>query len=549
MLGPTGHVDNFARDGLPPARQWPELPSGGYSYPEFVNVGFELTDAMVAKGFGDNTALIGSERNWTYSELADWTNQLANILVDDMGIRPGNRILIRSGNNPAMIACWLAATKAGAVPVNSMPMLREAELSTIVDKAEIAYALCDMKLIEELSSCAQGGRFLKRIMCFDGASNVESELDRLARAKPKHFNCCKTSGTDVALILFTSGTTGIPKATMHFHRDLLIFSDGFPKQTLDIQPSDVIIGSMPLAFSMGLGFLALCPLRFGAAAVILENASPLNLTKLIENYKVTVCISSPTAYQIMVSNKKDWPDLSSLRVAISGGEPLPGPTYDHWLDKTGIALLNCFGTTEMMHVFISNSMEDRKRDSLGRAQHGYDVKIIADDMTELPRGEAGHLVVQGPTGCRYLHDDRQGQCVRDGWNLTGDTCTMDDAGFVQFVSRTDDMIVSAGYNIAGPEVENALLSHEAVDECAVIGVPDRKRNMLVEAHIVLNPEYEGSDSLRLLLQKHAKATIAPYKYPRSIKFVDALPKSIVGKLHRSVLRAKVLAEFDTAMAD
>lgn len=537
MLGPTAHSDTFTRDNLPPAAQWPEFLLGEFDYPEQLNVGVELTDAMVARGFGDHTALIGNGRRRTYKELADWTNRLAHVLVDDLGVQPGNRVLIRSANNPAMVACWLAATKVGAVVVNTMPMLRAGELGQIVDKGEISHALCDTRLMDELVTCAKTSAYLTSVVGFDGTSNHDAELDRLALEKPVRYQAVETGRDDVALLGFTSGTTGAPKATMHFHRDLLIIADGYAREVLDVQPEDVFVGSPPLAFTFGLGGLAIFPLRFGAAATLLENASPPNLIEIIEKYRATVCFTAPTAYRVMLQAMEEGADLSSLRAAVSAGETLPSPVYDDWMAKTGKPMLDGIGATEMLHIFITNRFSDHRPACTGKPVRGYQLRILDAEGREAPRGQVGRLAVKGPTGCRYLADARQADYVQDGWNVTGDSFMMDEAGYLHFAARNDDMIVSAGYNIAGPEVEAALLSHEAVAECAVIAAPSEARGSIVEAHVVLASGHVPSPALVTLLQDHVKASIAPFKYPRSVVFTEGLPKTETGKIQRFRLKS------------
>ncbi|MBF9051414.1 AMP-binding protein [Roseobacter sp. HKCCD9010] len=537
MLRPSAHTDTFTRDNLPPAETWPDLLLDGFDYPDRLNAAVELTDAMVGKGFGDHTALIGNGRRRTYKELTDWTNRLAHALVDDLGIKPGNRVLIRSANNPAMVACWLAATKAGAVVINSMPMLRAGELTKYVDLAEITFALCDTRLMDEMTACAKDSAFLKTVVGFDGTSNHDAELDRLALEKPVQFEAVATAQDDVALLGFTSGSTGTPKATMHFHRDLLIIADGYAREVLGVTETDVFIGSPPLAFTFGLGGLAIFPLRFGAAATLLENASPPNMVEIIQKYRATVCFTAPTAYRAMMKAMEEGADLSSLRAAVSAGETLPGPVYDEWMEKTGKPMLDGIGATEMLHIFITNRFNDHRAACTGKPVAGYEAKVIGPDGAEVPPGETGRLAVRGPTGCRYLGGAKQTVYVQDGWNISGDAFTMDADGYFHFAARNDDMILSAGYNIAGPEVEAALLSHEAVAECAVIGVPDAERGAIVEAHVVLSPCAQPGAPLVRDLQDHVKATIAPFKYPRSIVFTEALPKTETGKIQRFRLRS------------
>ena len=536
MLRPSAHTDSFARDNLPPEDTWPDFLLDGFDYPDRLNAAVELTDAMVAKGFGDRTALIGNGRQRTYKELTDWTNRLAHAMVEDLGIKPGNRVMIRSANNPAMVACWLAATKAGAVVVNTMPLLRAGELTKYCEKAEITHALCDTRLMDEIVQCAKTSPSLRTVVGFDGTENHDAELDRLALQKPVTFEAVDTAQDDVALIGFTSGSTGNPKATMHFHRDLLIIADGYAREVLDVQPEDVFVGSPPLAFTFGLGGLAVFPLRFGAAAALLENASPPNLIEIIQTDRATVCFTAPTAYRVMLQAMEDGADLSSLRAAVSAGETLPAPIYEEWQKKTGKPMLDGIGATEMLHIFISNRFEDHRPACTGKPVSGYEAKILAEDGSDAPPGTIGRLAVRGPTGCRYLHGERQTEYVQDGWNLTGDAFTQDEDGYFHFAARDDDIIVSSGYNIAGPEVEAALLGHEAVSECAVIGLADEERGMIVQAHVVLNDGHEACDAMVTLLQDHVKSTIAPFKYPRSIVFTKTLPKTESGKIQRFRLR-------------
>ncbi|QOL82515.1 AMP-binding protein [Pseudooceanicola spongiae] len=536
MLGSTAHRDSFCRDNLPPVAEWPEL-LDGFDYPEQLNAAVELTDRMVERGFGDNIALVGNGRQRTYKELTDWTNRLAHALVEDYGVQPGNRVLLRSANNPAMVACWLAVTKIGAVAVNTMPMLRAKELHQIVDKAEIAVALCDSRMLEELEICASTSAHLKTVIAFDGTANHEADLDRAALNKPVKYSAVATGQTDVALLGFTSGTTGSPKATMHFHRDLLIIADAYAAEILGVTPEDVFCGSPPLAFTFGLGGLAIFPLRFGATAVLLENASPPNLIEIIEKHRATICFTAPTAYRAMLRAMDEGADLSSLRCAVSAGETLPAPVFDEWVARTGKPMLDGIGGTEMLHIYLSNRLGDARAASTGTPLKGYEAKIVDDEMNEVPRGTPGHLAVRGPLGCRYLADERQAKYVRNGWNLPGDTFVQDAEGYFHFAARSDDMIVSSGYNIAGPEVESALLAHAAVAECAVIGAPDEARGTIVEAHIVLSEGFSASDALVKELQDFVKATIAPFKYPRRVHFVASLPKTESGKIQRFRLKS------------
>lgn len=535
-LLPSAHVDTFSRDNLPPFDQWPDFLLEGFDYPDQLNAAVELTDKMVEQGFGDHVALIGNGRRRTYKELSDWTNRLAHALTEDYGVSPGHRVLIRSANNPAMVACWLAATKAGAVVVNTMPMLRAGELSKIVDKAHVSLALCDTRMMDEIVACAKGSPHLKKVIGFDGTANHDAELDRAGLDKPVTFDAIQTSQDDVALLGFTSGTTGEPKATMHFHRDLMIIADGYAREVLGVTPDDIFVGSPPLAFTFGLGGLAVFPLRFGATATLLETASPPNMIEIIETYKATVCFTAPTAYRAMIRAMDEGADLSSLRVAVSAGETLPGPVFEEWKAKTGKEMLDGIGSTELLHIFISNRFGSAAPAQTGTPVSGYQAIVVDEQMAEVPRGTIGKLAVKGPTGCRYLKDDRQANYVRDGWNLTGDSFIQDKASIFHFAARSDDMIISSGYNIAGPEVEAALLSHGDVVECAVIGVADEDRGQIVQAHVVLVENISADKDCIKRLQDHVKQAIAPYKYPRSVLFTDALPKTQTGKIQRFRLR-------------
>src|ERR1700753_2063627 len=403
-FGPSGHVDDFARRNLPPFEQWPDLLLGRpeFQYPEYLHAAVELTDRIVEKGHGDRVALIGNGRQRTYKELTDWSNRLAHALVENYGVKPGNRVLIRSGNNPALVAAWLAATKAGAVVVNTMPLLRAVELSKIVDKAEIALALTDSRIADELVACGKTSRFLKQVVNFDGTSNHDAELDRVALNKPVRFDAVKTGRDDVALLGFTSGTTGEPKATMHFHRDILAVADGYAREVLKVTPDDVFVGSPPLAFTFRLGGLAGFPVLVGATATLLENASPPEMVRIIETYKATICFTSPTAYRAMMAAMDKGADLTSLRLAVSAGETLPAPVFEAWTSRTGKTLLDGIGSTEMLHIFITNRENHAAAGKTGRPVAGYEARIVDDEMNEVLPGTVGKLAVRGPTGRRSL---------------------------------------------------------------------------------------------------------------------------------------------------
>ena len=513
-----------------------------FRYPEYLNAAVELTDRIVEKGIGDSIALIGNGRQRTYKELADWSNRLAHALVENYGVKPGNRVLIRSGNNPALVAAWLAATKAGAVVVNTMPMLRAGELTKIVDKAEIALALTDSRIADELVACAKTSRFLKQVVNFDGTSNHDAELDRVALNKPVRFDAVKTGRDDVALLGFTSGTTGEPKATMHFHRDLMIVADGYAKEVLNVTPDDVFVGSPPLAFTFGLGGLAMFPLRFGATATLLENAAPAEMVKIIETYKATICFTSPTAYRAMMAAMDKGADLSSLRLAVSAGETLPAPVFESWTRKTGKTILDGIGSTELLHIFITNRVGDAVAGTTGRPVSGYEAKIVDDDMKELPPGtrrqacgaRADRLPLSRRCAAvelcaRRLESDRRYLRPRRERPLV----------FRGPIRRHDRLVRLQHRRPRGRG--GVAVSHPAVAECGVVGAPDEARGMIVKAYVVLAPGIAGDAALATALQDHVKREIAPYKYPRAIEFVAQLPKTETGKLQRFALRQMALA--------
>ncbi|MFC0199278.1 benzoate-CoA ligase family protein [Paracoccus rhizosphaerae] len=536
MLGPSLHIDSFCRDRLPPEDCQPAYLLDGFDYPERLNAAVELTDRMVERGFGDRIALTGQGRSRTYAELSDWTSRIARALVEDYGVVPGSRILIRAANTPALVACWLGATKAGAVVVNTMPLLRKKELLQHTEKAQVALALCDMRMLDEMEACLADSAHLKRIVAFDGTKGLEGELDRAAAAKPEGPFWVETGRDDVALLGFTSGSTGVPKATMHFHRDLLIVADAYAREVLDVRPEDVFVGSPPLAFTFGLGGLAIFPLRFGASSVLLEKAAPADLIGIIQAHRATICFTAPTAYRAMLAAMKEGADLSSLRCAVSAGETLPAPVFEAWVACTGKPILDGIGATEMLHIFLSNRLDDARPGVTGKPVTGYQAKVVDRSQAEVPRGTPGLLAVRGPVGCRYMDDARQADYVRGGWNLTGDTFIQDEDGYFRFAARADDMIVSSGYNIAGPEVEAALLAHPDVAECGVIGAPDGARGIIVQAHVVLRPGIAPCEIKAQELQEFVKRSIAPYKYPRSVIFTEALPKTESGKIQRYRLK-------------
>ncbi|WP_343606669.1 benzoate-CoA ligase family protein [Roseateles sp.] len=539
----SAHQDTFARDNLPPLDQWPELVFDlpALRFPERMNCAHELLDRWVEQGQGHRACVIGGdgrggELRWTYAELQAQANRIANVLVNEMGVVPGNRVLLRGANTPQMAACWFAVMKAGAIAVATMPLLRAKELGQVIEKARISHALCDAALAAELETARAQCPVLARVCLF--RSEAADGLEALAERQSERFDNVDTASDDCALIAFTSGTTGQPKGTMHFHRDVIAICRCWPVHCLRANADDVFIGSPPLAFTFGLGGLVLFPLSVGASTVLLEKASPDVLLPAIAKHRATVCFTAPTSYRAMAAQAASH-DLSSLRKCVSAGEALPAATRQLWKDATGIELIDGIGATELLHIFISHTEETARPGATGRPVPGYRARVVDDAGRDVPAGTVGKLAVQGPTGCRYLADDRQAQYVRHGWNLTGDAYLIDADGYFVYQARTDDMIISGGYNIAGPEVESALLAHPAVAECAVVGVPDEERGQLVKAFVVLKPGAAGADDEAALvkaMQDFVKATIAPYKYPRAIEFRASLPRTETGKLQRFRLR-------------
>ncbi|HEY7408017.1 MAG TPA: benzoate-CoA ligase family protein [Gemmatimonadaceae bacterium] len=530
----TAHVDQFARRMLPPRELWPELSAGEMRYPDRLNCAAELLDAMVVQGGGDRVALRFPGGSWTYRELLEHSNRIAHVLTRDLGLVPGNRVLLRGPNNPMMAACWFAVLKAGGIVVCTMPLLRARELAYLIEKAQIGLALCDTRVVRELEQAAASAPLLRRIVEF--GTDAAGSLDALTRSRPGSFTNVATAADDVALIAFTSGTTGQAKGTMHFHRDVLAICDLFPRHVLRPSRDDIFCGSPPLAFTFGLGGLLLFPLRVGASTVLLEQATPPQLLQGIQDFRASVCFTAPTAYRAMAATASGF-DLSSLKKCVSAGEHLPAATFEKWRAATGLGIIDGIGSTEMLHIFISAAGDDIRAGSTGRAVPGYRARVIDGDGIEVPPGTIGHLAVQGPTGCRYLDDaERQRAYVQNGWNLPGDSYRMDEEGYFWYQARTDDLIVSSGYKISGPEVENALLDHPSVSECGVVGVPDEERGCIVKAFVVLRPGIGATEDMTKELQDFVKSQIAPYKYPRSIEFVSALPRTETGKLQRFRLR-------------
>ena len=537
-MAQSGHVDTFTRDNLPPHEQWPDFKFRLYElqYPERLNCVTHWVDRWVEAGQGDRPCLLSPAESLTYAELNECVNRIANVLTRDLGMVPGNRVLLRAANNPMMVASYFAVIKAGGVVVATMPLLRAKELSYPLAKAKIALALCDARLADEMDKAKAQSDELKRVVYW--GSGASDALETLMN-KPGYdkFTACDTASDDVCLIAFTSGTTGEPKGTMHFHRDMLAICDTYAKYVLRAEPTDRFTGSPPLAFTFGLGGLVLFPLRIGASTVLLEKAGPDELLAAIVKYRITIPFTAPTAYRAMLGKLKNY-DISSLRKCVSAGETLPKATFDAWHAATGIKILDGIGATEMLHIFIGSPEHEVRAGSTGRPVPGYEARILDHDGKKAPPGTVGRLAVRGPTGCRYLADDRQTKYVQNGWNVTGDTYMMDADGYFWYQARSDDMIISAGYNIAGPEVEAALLTHAAVAECGVVGCPDEERGQIVKAYVVLHAGQTGDAAMTKTLQDHVKATVAPYKYPRAIEFVAELPKTQTGKLQRFELRRR-----------
>ena len=526
------YEDNFAHLSLPSSELQPEykflnLPQ--FNRPEMLNCVEKLLDNHIAEGCGNNICIRTFEETWTYQDLYEKANQIAHVLVDDLGFQSGNRVLIRSANNPMMVACWFAVLKAGGIVVATMPLLRSKELKTIIDCAEISHAFCDSDLAEEMNLVQSD--FLKKVSFYRNA-----DLEKLMESKPKTFHNYHSKADSVALIGFTSGTTGLPKMTAHYHKDILNICEAFPQYALQPTSADVFIGSPPLGFTFGLGGLVLFPMYFGASTFLIEKPSPDLLLKAIQDYKITVCFTAPTAWRIITTKVNDF-DVSSLRKCVSAGETLPLKVWQDWYDTTGLKIIDGIGATEMLHIFISSNEENMKPGATGLAITGYEAKIIDAKGNEVPKNEPGRLAVRGITGCKYLNrEDKQKEYVENGWNITGDIFRQDEEGYFYFVARGDDMIISSGYNIAAIEVESVLLTHEAILECAVVGLPDEERGMLVCAHVVLKDNVKAAEELKTQIQNWFKITAAPYKYPRMINFVEALPKTETGKIQRFKLK-------------
>ena len=534
----SAHIDTFARDNLPSRTLWPEfvfdLPE--LQFPAQLNCAATLLDRQVAAGHGDRRCIRAPGLTWTYAELLAQSNRIAHVLVDEMGLVPGNRVLLRAANNPMLAACWFAVVKAGGIAVATMPLLRAKELTDIIGKAQVSHALCDVRLGGELRAAIATSATLANVRYF--GSGADDSLEALAKSTSPEFANVDTAADDTCIIAFTSGTTGQPKGTMHFHRDVVAICECWPRHTLRATADDVFIGSPPLAFTFGLGGLLLFPLYVAASTVLLEKTAPDVLLPAIAEFGATVCFTAPTSYRAMAAQAANH-DLSSLRKCVSAGEALPAATRSLWKQTTGIELIDGIGTTELLHIFISADEAQSRGGATGKAVPGYVACVIDENGAPVPAGKVGRLAVKGPTGCRYLADERQRQYVSNGWNVTGDAYLVDDDGYFVYQARTDDMIISAGYNIAGPEVESALLSHPAVAECGVVGLADDERGQIVAAFVVVREGFAPGETLARELQDFVKQSIAPYKYPRRVVFRTSLPRTETGKLQRFRLRQEI----------
>ncbi|WP_284653096.1 AMP-binding protein [Flavobacterium terrisoli] len=524
--------DNFAHHHLPSPDLQPDyvfLDLPQFNRPEMLNCVEALLDNHIKQGDGNNICIRTFETTWTYNDLFEKANQIAHVLVEDLGLKSGNRVLIRSANNPLMVAVWFAVLKAGGIVVATMPLLRAKELTTIIDCAEISHAICDNSLADEMHLVKS--EHLQSV-CFYG----NSRLEELMENKPKTFTNYHTKSDSVALIGFTSGTTGLPKMTSHFHKDILNICEAFPQYSLQPTAKDIFTGSPPLGFTFGLGGLVLFPMYFGASTFLIEKPTPDMLLQAIQDYKITICFTAPTAWRIITTKVADF-DISSLRKCVSAGETLPLKVWQDWYDATGLKIIDGIGATEMLHIFISSNEVNMKPGATGVAITGYEAKIVDKEGNDLPANEPGRLVVRGVTGCKYLNrPEKQKEYVENGWNVTGDIFRRDEEGYFWFVARGDDMIISSGYNIAAIEVESVLLTHEEILECAVVGLPDEERGMLVCAHIVLKEQSKATDNMKNHIQHWFKEVAAPYKYPRVIYFTEALPKTETGKIQRFKLK-------------
>ncbi|GAA1462911.1 benzoate-CoA ligase family protein [Nocardiopsis exhalans] len=531
-LSPTAHEDTFTREHLPPAEEWPLIRP--LDHPDRLNCAKELLDGTIARCGADRRCVVGEHETLTYGRLRDRVDRIARVLVDECGLRPGERVLLRGPNSPWLAACWLAVIKAGGVVVTVLPVLRAGELSTIVRSARVTHALCDARFLDDLTAAAdQLGDRAPSVLVYGGGA--DSDLTARVDAHPPDFTAVPTAADDACMIAYTSGTTGAPKGCVHFHRDVLAIADTYSAQVLKPTPDDLFVGSPPFAFTFGLGGLLIFPMRAGAATVLLERPRPEAILDAVSEHGASVVFTAPTAYRSMLT-QLEGRDLSSLRRCVSAGEHLPAATWQAWYDATGVRLLDGIGATEMLHIFVSASDEHMRPGSTGRPVPGFEAVILDDEGEPVPDGEPGHLAVRGPVGCRYLSDERQREYVRHGWNHTGDTYVRDEDGYFWYRARSDDMIVSAGYNIAPAEVEEALLTSPDVEEAAVVAAQDPDRGLVVRAYVVPRRGLTADTALADRLKDHVRSRIAPYKTPRSVVFLPSLPRTATGKLQRFRLR-------------
>ncbi|WP_338750826.1 AMP-binding protein [Janibacter alittae] len=530
-LSPSAHSDTFCRDNLPSPEDWPEIVLGpDTQYPDRLNCATVLLDDVIRERGGERPCLLSpAGEEWSYEELRTTANRIAHLLVEDFGLVPGNRVLLRGPNNPWIVACWFAVLKAGGVVVSTMPLLRESELAAVDEVARIDLALCDHRFLDELVAVGMSAPVLAY-----GGSEAGDLRQRVAGKSADHDDV-ETAADDVALLAFTSGTTGRPKATMHFHRDVLAVADTFSRHVVQPTPEDRFTGTPPIAFTFGLGGAVIFPLRVGASTLLVEKATPAELAGHIDAHGATICFTAPTAYRALIAGGHAG-SLRSVRRAVSAGEHLDEATWRAFHEETGIRIIDGIGSTELLHVFVAASDDDIHPGSTGIEVPGYTARILDDDGTEVPDGTPGRLAVKGPTGCRYLADPRQQVYAENGWNITGDTYVRDAEGYFWYQARNDDMIISSGYNIAGPEVEEAVVSHPDVADCAVVGHVDASRGQLVTAYVVVRDGVTAGPELASAIQDHVKSQIAPYKYPRRVEFLDELPRTATGKLQRYRLR-------------
>jgi 2-aminobenzoate-CoA ligase len=536
-LSPSAHVDTFCRDNLPPQDLWPELRFDlpELRYPDRLNCAQALLDATIARYGADRPALRTPTETWTYGDLLRHANQAAQVLTEDFGLVPGNRVLLRGPNNPWLIASWFAVLKAGGVAVTTMALLRAGEILALAGITQPSLAVCDHRFAGELTAALPE---LPTVLY--GGSGPDDLVSR-CESKNLTFEAVATAADDVALLAPTSGTTGKPKATMHFHRDVLAIQDTYGHHVLAATPDDLFLGTPPLGFTFGLGGLVVFPFSVGACTLLLERASPDELADAVALHGVTALFTAPTMYRALLATGKTGA-LTGMKRCVSAGEHLPKLVWEDFHRATGVRIMDGIGATEMLHIFISAAGERIRPGATGLVVPGYEAAVLGEDGKPVPDGEPGRLAVKGPTGCRYLADDRQRNYVLDGWNITGDTYVRDADGYYWYQARSDDMIITAGYNIAGPEVEQALLAHPDVVECGVVAAPDPDRGTIVKAYVVLRAGAPADPAKAAELQDFTKQTIAPYKYPRSVEFVDALPRTATGKIQRYVLRQQAAGE-------